>query len=486
MYPQLKGGYGKVLLLMDKAAIIKLHESGESNRKIAKLLNMSRSTVNKYVEQYKREKNQLSESVDPVEIAMIQQKMLSRNNMDVSKRRPRKFNGEIEREFYRIIRLNDERNKKLGPNKQEINSAIIYRELLRQGFDVRESTVRGWFRCYKNNLPKEVFIKQIYEYGDRVEFDFHVIKLIIAGEVTKFHQATISCPASNYIFLRLFKNEKTVSVLTGLIEFFRYAGGVPNEVTFDNLKPVVKVCGYKTDKELTDEIVKFSTYYGFKVNTCNARKGNEKGHVENSGNNARSELFSLKYEFDSIEELNLYVRNQLEILNKDSLRRFEEEKKCLKPLPIHDYSVGRFGICKVDETYSMAYLDTNRYSIPEQYIGKEVRYSIINDIIVFYYGNREICRHKKIEDSNSYSVDIHHYLKTLYKKPGAIARSLALKQADEEIISIYQQKYINDPKGFIDYLFGRNNIQVKKTVESASMNQLKQISKTFSLGAYHE
>lgn len=471
---------------MDKATIIKLHEEGESNRRIAKLLKMSRSTVNKYIVQYETDKARLSKSLDPVEIAEIQQKMLSRNVMDVSSRRARKFNGEIESEFYRIIKLNDERNKRLGSNKQEINSAIIYRELLRQGFDVRESTVRGWFRKYKNNLPKEVFIKQVYEYGDRVEFDFHVIKLIIAGEVTRFHQATISCPASNYIFVRLFKNEKTTSVLTGLIEFFRYAGGVPNEVTFDNLKPVVKVCGYKSDKELTDEIIKFSTYYGFRVNTCNARRGNEKGHVENSGDNARSELFSLRYEFASVDELNRYVRDQLIILNKDSLRRFEEEKKRLKVLPIHDYSIGRFGICKVDSTYCMAYIDTNRYSIPEDYIGKEVRFSIINDVIVFYYGNKEICRHKKIEDSNSYSIDIRHYLKTLYKKPGAIARSLALKQADEEIISIYQQKYINDPKGFIDYLFGRSNIQTQKTVESVSLNQLKQINKTFSLGVNHE
>lgn len=82
-------------------------------------------------------------------------------------------------------------------------------------------------------------------------------------------------------------------MLTGLIEFFRYAGGVPNEVTFDNLKPVVKVYGYRSEKELTDEIIKFSIYYGFKVNTCNARKGNEKGHVENSGDYARSDLYPI-------------------------------------------------------------------------------------------------------------------------------------------------------------------------------------------------
>lgn len=467
---------------MDKAAIIRLHVEGKSNRWIAKELNLSRSTINKYVRQYEIDKAKLINCVDPVEISVIQQSMLSKNKMDVSNRHSRKFVGEIKDKFYEIIRINDERNKKLGPNKQEISAAIIFRELYKCGFDVHESTVRGWYRDYKNSLPKEVFIKQSYDYGDRVEFDFHVIKLIIAGKLCKFHQATISCPASNFIFVRLFPDEKTISVLTGLIEFFRYAGGVPKEVTFDNLKPVVKIYGYKNEKELTEEIIKFSTYYGFEVNTCNARKGNEKGHVENSGDNARAELFSLRYEFDSIEELNQYVFSELKNLNKDSLVKFEEEKNYLKELPVHDYAIGKFGISKADSTYSMACIDTNRYSIPEEYIGREIRYSIINDVIVFYYGNKEICRHKKIEDTNSYSVNIRHYLKTLYKKPGAIARSLALKQADEEIISIYQQKYINDPRGFIDYLFGKADKKMVETIESTSKNQLDQINNTFSLG----
>ena len=471
-----------MLLLMDKAAIIKLHNEGRSNRWIAKELNISRSTVNKYVHRYEKDQKKLKESTDSVEIANIQQSMLSRDKMDVSNRHSRKFVGEVKDKFYEIIRINDERNKALGLNKQQINSAIIYRELIRCGFDVGESTVRGWYREYRNSLPKEVFIKQIYEYGDRIEFDFHQVKLIIDGKLCKFHQATISCPASNFIFIRLLPDEKTTSVLTGLIEFFRYAGGVPKEVTFDNLKPVVKTYGYKNEKQLSDEIIKFSTYYGFTVNTCNARKGNEKGHVENSGDNARSALFSLRYEFASVKELNEYVINELKILNKDCIEKFEEEKKHLNELPVHDYAIGKHGMGVADSTYCMVCVDTNRYSVPEEYIGKNIRYSIINDIIVFYYDTKEICRHKKIEDTNSYSVNIRHYLKTLYKKPGAVARSLALKQADEEIISIYQQKYINNPKEFIEYLFGKENNKETKTIESTSINQLEQINKAFELG----
>ncbi len=80
--------------------------------------------------------------------------------------------------FYEMIEINEERNRKLGTNKQEINGAIIYRQLIKKGYDIGVSTIRNNYSKYRNSKSK-VFIKQVYEYGDRVEFDFHVVKLLI-------------------------------------------------------------------------------------------------------------------------------------------------------------------------------------------------------------------------------------------------------------------------------------------------------------------
>lgn len=68
---------------------------------------------------------------------------------------------------------------------------------------------------------------------------------------------------------------------------------------------------------LTDEITRFAAYYGFAVNTCNARKGNEKGHVENSGKCVRRDLFSLRYEFEDERELKDYVADAMSRENAD-------------------------------------------------------------------------------------------------------------------------------------------------------------------------
>ena len=328
----------------------------------------------------------------------------------------------------------------------------------------------------------EVFIKQSYEYGERADFDFHQIKTMVDGRVRVYHQATISCPKSNFIFIRLMKDETRKSVLTALIEFFRYCGGVFKEIVFDNMKPVVTTYGYKNNKVLSEEIVKFATYYDFKINTTNGRKGNEKGHVENSGKLIRKELFSFNYNFANEAELFAYVDREMEVANKAMIAEFNEETKHLKPLPRHDYNLGEFGIGKVN-SYSFVMVATNYYSVPEEYVFNEVRYTIISDLIVFYRGNHEIARHYRLKDKDGYQVNIKHYLKTLRKKPGALHRSLALRSADAEIIHLYEEKYKDNPRGFIEYLYRGNDSEKdeKITIENVANHQLGNINKAFKL-----
>ncbi len=470
-----------MISVMDKVAIIALHDKGISNKEIARQLGISRNTVIKYIRRYKNSKTALENTRDPVEAANIQERMMAKDVMDTSGRRPRKFSGELEARFYEIIKINEERNKALGPNKQEINGAIIYRQLKREGFDIGETTVREKWREYRHS-HQEVFIKQSYEYGERADFDFHQIKVVIAGVVKVYHQATISCPKSNFVFIKLNHNQSRKAVLTSLVDFFRYCGGVFNEITFDNMKPVVETYGYKNNKILSQELLKFAAYYGFKINTTNARKGNEKGHVENGGKLIRKELFSLNYKFPNEQELFAYVERELKVANAGILDAFNEETKHLKPLPIHDYNLGEFGLGKVN-SYSFVIVLTNYYSVPEEYVYKEVRYSIISDLIVFYYGNLEIARHSLLKGKDGYQVNIKHYLKTLMKKPGAISRSLALRNSDEEIIKLFKDKYQDNPRGFVNYLYHENNAENREqiTIETVSNNQLGNINKTFNL-----
>lgn len=100
-------------------------------------------------------------------------------------------------------------------------------------------TILIHFNLYKNAHP-ECFIKQWYDYGKRAEYDFHQIKVKVAGEVKVYHQVTISLPKSNYVFGLLYKNENIKTVLDSIIRFINHCDGVFEEMVFDNMSTVVK------------------------------------------------------------------------------------------------------------------------------------------------------------------------------------------------------------------------------------------------------
>jgi len=60
---------------------------------------------------------------------------------------------------------------------------------------------------------KEAFIKQSYDPGQRAEYDFHQIKVLIDGKLRNIYQATISMPYSNYKFVKHYPNQKFESFI---------------------------------------------------------------------------------------------------------------------------------------------------------------------------------------------------------------------------------------------------------------------------------
>ena len=65
----------------------------------------------------------------------------------------------------------------------------------------------------------------------------------------------------------------------------------------------------KSEKELNEDLVKMSIYYGFDINVTNAFSGNEKGYVEGSVKYLRNKIFAENYKFpseDSVIEYNFY------------------------------------------------------------------------------------------------------------------------------------------------------------------------------------
>lgn len=432
--------------LMDKSSIIKLKEQGYSNRKVEKMLKINRKTIAKYWNEYQTNIEKLNNTKDDLEIKEIQEKIVAKPKYNSKNRVKRKITPEFITALKNILNEELEKEKILGTNKQALTKLQIYELLKKQGFDVSYSSVANEIAKIKNS-GKECFIRQDYEFGDRLEYDFGEVKLVINGITRKYYIAVLSSPAGNFRWCYLYDNCKKEIFLDSHVRFFKMLGGVYKEIVYDNMRNVVTKFIGKNEKELNEDLVKMSIYYGFEINVTNAFSGNEKGYVEGSVKYLRNKIFAENYKFISEEAAIEYMESQLIKLNENS--QIEEEKKHLKiakpPLELANIT------SSVVNKYGFIQIENNFYSVPEYLVGRKVISKIYYNKILVYSDYELICEHKKIDGTKKISADIRHYLKTLSKKPGALKNSYALK-SNPILRTIYNKYYIQKPKDFIQII----------------------------------
>ena len=432
--------------LLDVSAILKLKEQGLSNRGVAKTLGIDKKTVNKYWNQYKEKFKELENATNSTEILKIQEDIVSKPKYNSVSRIRRKITPECLKSLENILNDEDKKTKVLGTNKQSLTKQQIHELLKNQGFDISYSSVVLEIKRIKQ-IGKECFIKQDYEYGDRLEYDFGKVKLVINGIVKKYYIAVLSSPAGNFRWCYLYDNCKKAVFLDSHVKFFKMIGGVWKEVVYDNMRNVVSKFIGKNEKELNEDLVKMSMYYGFEINVTNAFSGNEKGYVEGSVKYLRNKIFAENYKFSSEESAIEYMESQLMKLNENS--KIEEEKAKLKPTkpPLELADIRKSVVNK----YSFVQIENNFYSVPEYLVGLTVTSKIYYNKILIYSNNEFVCEHKKLDGEKKISADIRHYLKTLTFKPGDLKNSYVLK-SNPKLKSIFDKYYTNNPKKFIDII----------------------------------
>ncbi len=429
---------------MDKHAIIKLKQKNTSNRKVAQILGIDRKTVARYWNEYSLELTRLKEP--SVDLKLTQEKICNPPTYNSKNRKPRKYTREMDELLDEILVNESEKCILLKSDKQNLTQFQIHQMLVQEGYDISLSTVNLKLK-QKRNKPKECFIKQDYDFGDRLEYDFGEVKLSVDGIVNTYHMAVLSSPASDFRWAYLYKNQKKEAFIDSHVRFFEMTKGVYKELVYDNMKNVVSRFIGKHEKELNQDLLKLSLYYGFNINVTNCYSGNEKGFVEGSVKFIRNKVFATHFKFKTYEEACNHLEQQLIQLNSNSKIR-EELPHLLTYKPMLE--LADIKLLKVNK-YSFVRIDNNSYSVPEYLVDKLVSAKVYYNEIIIYANDEYVCRHKKIDGVNEISIDITHYLNSFTKKPGALKNSLALKSLPE-LKSIYENYFNKNPKEFIEQL----------------------------------
>ena len=327
----------------------------------------------------------------------------------------------------------------------------IYYLLTKKNFKGKYGIVKKYVREYKHEQTKKTTIRFETNPGLQAQVDWKESMTLKNRDGKEFtiniFLIILGYSRLKYLNLTLDKTQETV--FQSLTNSFKYFGGVPKEILFDNMKTVVDHAKSEYNKPVVNQkMYEFSKDMGFEIKLCRAFRPQTKGRVENVAK-IMDRLYAFNNEFDTIDDLDEIVMELNEDLNNEICQstdetpndRFKKEKEYLNPLPNKEFIEKYFNKPTIRHVTkeSMIVYNKLKYSLETKYIGKEVGIKIDSDILRIYYNKNLIKEHQIIKGKkyNYYKEDITEILKSdvfKYKSDEEI------NHIAEEMLKLYDGK----------------------------------------------
>ena len=268
-----------------------------------------------------------------------------------------------------------------------------------------------------STLP-QAYIVQETSPGEVAEVDFGYAGLQpdSTGKFVKTWVLSMVLTHSRKDFYTTVTNQKVESFCKALEEGFSFFGGVPKNLKVDNLKAaVIKNCRFGL--EFNKDFLEFSYHYGFVIRPCTPYQPNQKGKVERSIDYVKKKIF-VQRSFKNQHQLKIALRDwniQVSNLRTHGTTKhipqdvfLAQEKQCLLPLPQDKFFVSEIYLRIVKPNCHISF-DNSYYSVPYQWVSKQVEVRKFDNIIKIYGDDTTIAIHKISGLVGDYVTVHEHY-----------------------------------------------------------------------------
>jgi len=430
---------GKITVMSKVKQLIQLHESGTSNRQIAKDLGMNKGTVNDYVRKLKAGGLVIDELLS-LEDPILEGKFSAGTAAYTDKR------------FEAFKELLPWLEGELG--RKHVTRNLLWQEYLAK----YPSGYRYTQFCYHLNqqlIARKPTAILTHVAGEKLFVDFAGDKLeyidMETGEVIAVHVFVACLPFSDYAFIMGVRSQTTDDFLYALGCCLEAFGGSPKILVPDNLKAaVIKADRY--EPELNRVMEDFANHYGMVVIPTRAGHPRDKSLVENQVQIIYSRVYAKlrDHQFFSLDELNRALfektlqHNQTRMQRRDYSRQekfLADEKHLLRPLPAAAFEMKYYAQLRVGAN-NCIYLgrDQHYYSVPYTYIGQKVQVIYTRTIVKIFAGNQSIATHQRVVGYGYTTVKEHlcsahqhynqrsadYYIETARRKSETLAKVIEL------------------------------------------------------------
>jgi transposase len=375
--------------------------AGESQRRIAKDLSMSRATVSKYrrlaeAQGYLEETHPLP---DDVTLAAA---------LGEAPQPPR---AESSVEPYReLVEAWVEQGVEMVAIWQHLQDDYRY--------PGSYSSVRRFVNKIRSTDP-EVFVRVHTAPGEEAQVDFGGVGQLYdpnSGRLRRAYVFVATLCYSRHQYAELVFDQKTPTWIGLHRRAFESWGGVPKRIVPDNLKAaVIKVLVH--DPILGEAYRRMAQHYGFVISPTRPRTPRHKGKVENGVHYVKRNFMAGR-EFLDIQTANQHLRTWVKeragtrkhgTTHKAPLYMFNEhEQATLLPLPETPFTLREVKLVTVHPDCHVR-IDKSYYSVPYVYVGRKLDAYVSERIVEIYQGVELVATHERSLQPGEWHTRLEHY-----------------------------------------------------------------------------
>ncbi len=379
-----------MLSLAQRTTILQMHRSGISIRKIAKLLGSTRSTVRKVIRAQTPEPPRIwrPQLAEPHRDAILELHSQCKGN---------------------LVRVHEE----LHARDVRIAYPTLTAFCRRQGIGQTPPVPAGRYH---------------FEPGQEIQHDTSPHRARIAGKLRKIQSAGAVLCHSRMRFLQCYPRFTRFECKVFLTEAVKDFGGAPQTVMIDNTHLVV-LRGTGARMTPVPEMEAFAQRLGFSFQAHEVGDANRSAHVERFFHHVENNFLAGR-SFESLHDLNHQARQWCETINATYKRHLKAkpidlyamERARLRPLPAWIPEPTRIHHRTVDvEGYVR--LHTNRYSVPADWISRQVQVRESWSHVDLDLDRRQTVRHRRIpEPASQPSTLPEHRIRRPKRKPNEPSR----------------------------------------------------------------
>jgi transposase len=283
------------------------------------------------------------------------------------------------------------------------NLVRVQEELALEGIDLAYSTLTAF--CRRHDLGqrhKQRAGEYIFAPGEEMQHDTSPHTVTVGDRQRLMQCASLVLCFSRMVYMQVYPHWSRFECRIFLSKALRYFGGAAGRTMIDN-SSVVIAHGTGKNAVPAPEMRALGERFDFVFEAHELGDKNRSAHVERRFDHIEKNFYPGRT-FESLVDLNVQAEAWCEqknhtwrrSLHASPVELFASERGALRPLPLYLPEVYESHFRRVD-VMGFVTLHTNRYSVPDELLGRQVRVLEYEDRIAIFDGHRLVTEHERLE-----------------------------------------------------------------------------------------